>query len=140
MRRQHNLNDFSSPLNLNTNSLPLFFLSRISIGGVKEIWLNRDLGELPDLVEERFKLCNKLEGAEAKMIKNAYKKYRKSEKKNKGNGQSMEMINERDQERDLSSAAVSSFVDAKDRPTHKLGFLGLLGEKVSFRITLRSSA
>ncbi|KZP25055.1 DUF221-domain-containing protein [Athelia psychrophila] len=50
-------------------------------GGVKKIWLNRDLKELPEAYDRRLKACNKLESAENALLKMAAKIRRKQLKK-----------------------------------------------------------
>ncbi|KAF5369002.1 hypothetical protein D9758_003059 [Tetrapyrgos nigripes] len=101
-------------------------------GGVKTIWINRNLGELPDVYDRRLELCNKLEGAETKLLGVAanlrmeeLKEREKAAKGGKG---------EKDPESATSStdAGPKSISDIPEslRPTHKLGFLGLFGEKV----------
>ena len=77
-------------------------------GGVNRIFLNRNLKELPDIYDRRMVACNKLEAAETKLLAIATKLQLKS-----GSAEEVEGAVPRDQ-----------------RPTHKLGFLGLLGEKV----------
>lgn len=110
--------------------IPTKYLSQKSLrkmfkdlpGGVKNIWINRDLGELPDIYQRRLDACNKLEAAETKLLSQATKLRASgatSEKKN---------VDVEAGDRDVRSAA--SVVPKEKRPTHKLGFLGLLGEKV----------
>ncbi|KIK55038.1 hypothetical protein GYMLUDRAFT_249051 [Collybiopsis luxurians FD-317 M1] len=86
-------------------------------GGVKDIWINRDLKELPDLYDRRLKACNKLESAENKLLSIAAKRRLKAEK-------------EAGKEKDAEAQGSSVAVPENERPTHKLGFLGLFGEKV----------
>ncbi|KAJ3734584.1 hypothetical protein DFJ43DRAFT_1063453 [Lentinula guzmanii] len=86
-------------------------------GGVKNIWINRNLKELPDLYDRRLKACNKLESAENKLLRTAAKRRLKAEK---------QALKEKDTEAQPSP----SVVPEDQRPTHKLGFLGLFGEKV----------
>jgi hypothetical protein len=50
-------------------------------GGVKKIWLNRDLKELPDLYDRRAQATNKLESAENALLKTAIKLRNKKLKK-----------------------------------------------------------
>ena len=50
-------------------------------GGVRYIWLNRDLEDLPDKANQRTKLVGKLEVAQCKLIKAALKKQAKAKKK-----------------------------------------------------------
>ncbi|KAJ7754438.1 hypothetical protein B0H16DRAFT_744297 [Mycena metata] len=83
-------------------------------GGVKRIWINRNLRALPDVFDRRMAACAKLESAETKLLSIAAKQHLKSggaSKDPEGRG------------------GVPEVAEA-DRPTHKLGFLGLFGEKV----------
>ena len=50
-------------------------------GGVRKIWLNRDLKELPELYDRRLKACNMLESAETSLLNMATKKHNKILKK-----------------------------------------------------------
>jgi hypothetical protein len=83
-------------------------------GGVKRIWINRNLRELPDVFDRRLAACGKLEGAETKLLAAAAKLQLKA-------GGAV---------KDAEGRGAPSGVPPADRPTHKLGFLGLLGEKV----------
>lgn len=61
--------------------IPLKYLSEPALykmynhlpGGVKKVWLNRDLGELPEVYDRRAAACNKLESAENALLKMAAK-------------------------------------------------------------------
>ncbi|EJD05444.1 DUF221-domain-containing protein [Fomitiporia mediterranea MF3/22] len=46
-------------------------------GGVKKVWINRDLGDLPPLYDRRMKALNKLESAETQLLKAATKAHAK---------------------------------------------------------------
>ena len=90
-------------------------------GGVAKVWLNRNLKDIPDLFDERLKWCNKLEGAEASLIKMAMKRV----KKNKVQpvdipaGESIPI--------DIAE----KYVEKKKRPTHKVGSkIPCMGQKV----------
>ncbi|KDQ58423.1 hypothetical protein JAAARDRAFT_667498 [Jaapia argillacea MUCL 33604] len=78
-------------------------------GGVRKVWLNRDLKELPDLYDRRMAACNKLESAETSLLNTATKLRNKQLKK--------------DVERDIGLA--EKLVPKKKRPTHRLplGFM-----------------
>lgn len=88
--------------------------------GVKKVWINRDLKELPKLVEERNKNLNKLEGAVAKLIKTAAKNVKK--------GKVEAVALSENQEPSLEVA--EHYVPANKRPTHRLGKIPCMGEKV----------
>jgi hypothetical protein len=93
-------------------------------GGVKRIWINRDLKELPDIYDRRLAACAKLESAETALLRTAAKLRLKAEKE-AGKG-----ANTDSPATDPEANAHPSAVPADQRPTHKLGFLGLFGEKV----------
>ncbi|KAF7360376.1 Protein kinase domain-containing protein [Mycena venus] len=85
-------------------------------GGVKRIWINRNLRTLPDIYDRRMAACAKLEAAETKLLSIAAKAHLKAG----ANGSS----------KDAEGRGGVPIVPQEDRPTHKLGFLGLFGEKV----------
>jgi hypothetical protein len=80
-----------------------------------------DLKELPDLYDRRAKACKKLESAETKLLRLATKAIAKNEKKKK---ETPALDSESDR------GEIARWVPTKKRPTHKLGFLGLIGKKV----------
>ncbi|KAJ1033108.1 hypothetical protein NDA16_000386 [Ustilago loliicola] len=92
-------------------------------GGVAKIWLNRNLKELPDLYDEREKWCNKLESAETSLIKTAYKLV----KKGKAQDASGSLP---DADVEINAEVADQYVPKKKRPTHKLGKVPCMGEKV----------
>ncbi|KAG1745311.1 hypothetical protein EDB19DRAFT_1927258 [Suillus lakei] len=55
-------------------------------GGVKKVWLNRDLKELPSIYDRRLAACGKLESAETSLLSTAAKLRRKALKKANGAG------------------------------------------------------
>ncbi|EFI27929.1 hypothetical protein CC1G_14420 [Coprinopsis cinerea okayama7 len=131
-------------------------------GGVKRIWINRNLRDLPEIYDRRLAACNKLESAETALMRTAAKLKLKADKqkakgkatepepavnvddgttkgKNKtttgmnGSGSSLAVDSplvtpSTTQEHRLTRA--EELVPQAQRPTHKLGFLGLWGEKV----------
>ena len=38
------------------------------LGGVRKVWINRDLGDMPDLYKKRLKACQKLEFAATSLL------------------------------------------------------------------------
>ncbi|KAL5521544.1 PHM7_2 [Sanghuangporus sanghuang] len=109
-------------------------------GGVKKVWINRDLGELPDLYDRRVKALNKLESAETKILKLATKAHSKQLKAT-AKAESKTKSNSEASPADLESQAPVTSLDAlvpeKKRPSHKIpkgkipfGFL-CLGNKVN---------
>ncbi|KAJ7359243.1 hypothetical protein DFH08DRAFT_769128 [Mycena albidolilacea] len=98
------------------NPMALHAMFKDLPGGVKRVWVNRNLRTLPDIYDRRMAACNKLEGAETKLLSIAAK----AQLKAAGNGAA----------KDAEGRGGVPIVPQEDRPTHKLGFLGLFGEKV----------
>ncbi|PPQ67349.1 hypothetical protein CVT24_011532, partial [Panaeolus cyanescens] len=94
-------------------------------GGVKKVWINRDLKELPDVYDRRLAATAKLESAEAALLRTAAKLRLKALKEK---GVSAKDAKSPDLEADLQTAEFE--VPEQQRPKHKLGFLGLTGEQV----------
>ncbi len=80
-------------------------------GGVAKVWLNRNLQDLPDLIDERTKWLNKLEGAEASVIKTALKKMKK------GKVEGVEVSSDAE----VDVAVAEKYITKKERPSHKVG-------------------
>ncbi|KAG2337567.1 DUF221-domain-containing protein [Suillus weaverae] len=100
-------------------------------GGVKKVWLNRDLKELPSIYDRRLAACGKLESAETSLLSTAAKLRRKALKKANGTGDPSPSA---DSERNVTLA--ERLVPRDKRPSHRLpaGFmpfsLPFIGEKV----------
>ncbi|KAG6003640.1 hypothetical protein E4U21_001843 [Claviceps maximensis] len=89
---------------------------------VKNVWVAGNTKELDKQVEERDKVAMKLEGAEVKLIVAVNKARAKALKKGGNDG---------DAAQDAETAnVISRWVPDTKRPSHRLGFLGLLGKKV----------
>ncbi|KAK0714898.1 hypothetical protein B0H67DRAFT_553526 [Lasiosphaeris hirsuta] len=94
---------------------------------VKNIWITSDTKELDELVKERDKVAYRLEGAEVKLIKLANKERQKAIK----NGAAADEADKDVVPLDAESGSIAArWVPNKKRPTHKTGFLGLIGKKV----------
>ncbi|KIL63152.1 hypothetical protein M378DRAFT_80198 [Amanita muscaria Koide BX008] len=102
----------------------LYHLFKDLPGGVKKIWINRNLKELPEVYDRRMTACAKLESAETALLRTAAKLRAELIKKGKGAEQQELVVSSSD---DVASADV---VPTDQRPTHRLGFLGLWGKKV----------
>ncbi|KIM95218.1 hypothetical protein OIDMADRAFT_206304 [Oidiodendron maius Zn] len=94
---------------------------------IRRAWLTTDCKELGKEVEKRDKAALKLESAEIKLSKKANKRRLKAEKKaakskkdaaSAGNGV------------DVEAGVTSEYLIKKDRPTHRLGKIPLIGKKV----------
>ncbi|KAH7922752.1 DUF221-domain-containing protein [Leucogyrophana mollusca] len=108
-------------------------------GGVKKVWLNRELKELPDLYDRRLSASNKLESAETSLLSTAAKLRAEQLKKAAKGGKTTDSATDQrlvegDAERELSLA--ERLVPRDQRPSHRLpaGFmpfsLPLIGTKV----------
>jgi hypothetical protein len=94
-------------------------------GTMRRSWLVTDCKELRDKVEERDKDALKLEGAEIKLIQKANKRRMKWEKKNENTKTAVA-----DGEDAEIATPGSRWLEKKDRPTHRLGKIPLIGKKV----------
>ncbi|OAV98725.1 hypothetical protein PTTG_09825 [Puccinia triticina 1-1 BBBD Race 1] len=88
-------------------------------GGARQVWIARDIKDLPDIYERQQNAFSKLEGAYASLISTAHKAHQKNQKNSKAVPEVMEDGHE-----------WSKHIPRSKRPTHKLGFLGLVGKKV----------
>lgn len=92
---------------------------------MRRSWLATDCKDLSDKVEERDKDALKLEGAEIKLIQKANKRRMKWEKRNEKTKAPV-----RDGEDAEMATHGSRWLEKKDRPTHRLGKIPLIGKKV----------
>jgi hypothetical protein len=93
-------------------------------------WLATDCSDLRDEVDNRDKAAMKLEGAEIKLSRSAVQRKLKWEKKaakGKMKGKKGPTHNIADEE---EASLASNFQKKKDRPTHRLGKIPLIGKKV----------
>jgi hypothetical protein len=80
-------------------------------GGVRSIWLNRNLEDLPDKADKRTKLVEKLETAECKLIKAAVKNEAKRQKK----------VSQQVHPVVIEEDVIDKYIPKKKRPTMKIG-------------------
>ncbi|KAG1716824.1 hypothetical protein ID866_346, partial [Astraeus odoratus] len=103
-------------------------------GGVKRVWLNRDLKDLPSVYDRRLAACNKLESAESGLLRTALKIRSKNLKDGKKADDAHQADDADQAERDITLA--ERLVPKDQRPTHRLPpgplpfSLPLMGEKV----------
>ncbi|KAJ5321343.1 hypothetical protein N7476_004345 [Penicillium atrosanguineum] len=99
---------------------------------VQNVWIASDTAELEDKVKERDGAAMKLETAETKLIVMANKARNKALKKAAKKEGNVEDANEGEESMgefdDESGSVAAKWVQAKDRPTHRLKFL--IGKKV----------
>ncbi|PLW13499.1 hypothetical protein PCANC_15599 [Puccinia coronata f. sp. avenae] len=103
-------------------------------GGIKRVWISRALDDLPKIYNKRQECVSMLESAETTLVKKAIQQHKSMLKSSQDKAQPFlpETI-KRVHSRELSTAEqdpVDQFVHRKSRPSHRLGFLGLLGKKV----------
>jgi len=104
-------------------------LTEIFGASMSRAWIATDCKDLGEKVEERDKDAMKLENAELKLIKTANdrrlkweKKCAKADKKGKQRPKRKNV--------DEEAAMISEWMKKKDRPTHRLGKIPLIGKKV----------
>jgi hypothetical protein len=102
-------------------------LRKIFGNAAKNIWITGDTKEVDKLVEDRDKAAMRLEKAEVKLIKLANKARQAALKK----GANPDDADKAPIAPDAESGSIAArWVPAAKRPTHRLGLLGLVGEKV----------
>ena len=102
-------------------------------GGVRHIWLNRNLEDLPDKAQKRTKLVEKLETVECKLIKAALKNEDKRLKKNGSIGRRTTIKD--DHVTSFEHGVLHRYLPEKKLPTMRIGPIPVLsslccGEKV----------
>ena len=101
-------------------------IRKIFGAAVRNVWVIRDTKELDENVKNRDKAAFRLEKSEVKLIKKANKARTKglndaNDGEPKENPGALEAA---------SGEVAARYITPKDRPTHKLGLLGLIGKKV----------
>ncbi|KAJ5754934.1 hypothetical protein N7533_004477, partial [Penicillium manginii] len=109
---------------LNTDKIRAMF----GIDKVKNVWVATDTAELEEKVKDRDAAAMKLEGAETKLIIMANKARNKALKKKGSAEEGSEENTDLGQFDDESGSVAARWVQAKDRPTHRLKML--IGKKV----------
>ncbi|KIO24905.1 hypothetical protein M407DRAFT_15343 [Tulasnella calospora MUT 4182] len=103
-------------------------------GGINKVWIYRQTGELPDLFDERNKVCKQLEKAECQLLRDALKAKREEEKaRQDAERQTKKLAAKAAKERkgsEETTAAVELIQADVVRPTHRLGWVPLHGERV----------
>ncbi|KAI1132497.1 hypothetical protein F5Y10DRAFT_231267 [Nemania abortiva] len=99
-------------------------LRKVFGDSVKNIWIVGETKELDKLVKERDNVAMRLEKAEVKLLKLANQERLKAIKKGAADERAEAPIDAE------SGSLAARWVPPKKRPTHRLGFLGLVGEKV----------
>lgn len=95
---------------------------------LKNVWIASDAKNLEEMVDERYKVCIKLETAETKLIKLANDARLKTLKGKSPESQPAALDDDEEEYGAESGAAAARWVRPKDRPTHRLK--PLIGKKV----------
>src|SRR5712692_267256 len=106
--------------------IPPKYLSELSLtrlfdhlpGGVRQVWVNRDLKDMPDFYERRLKTCDLLESGETALLDIAVKRHKKKQKK-AGNTGNKETSSTGDPEAP-PKALLEELVPRSKRPSHRL--------------------
>ncbi|SCZ95001.1 BZ3500_MvSof-1268-A1-R1_Chr11-3g03534 [Microbotryum saponariae] len=88
-------------------------------GEITNIWLSRIIGKMEDVYDERNKETAKLENAEGSVLALAAKNKRKNKLPEASKAADVE-----------ADSLIGQYIPKKKQPSHKRGFMGLLGEKV----------
>jgi len=118
--------------------IPPKYLSELSLtrlfnhlpGGVRQVWINRDLKDMPDLYERRLKACDLLESAETSLLNIAVKRNRKKQKK-AGEAGNKEHSPAGDPEAP-HEALLEELVPRQKRPSHRLPLFSWMPFSIPF--------
>ncbi|KAF8267559.1 DUF221-domain-containing protein [Lactarius quietus] len=110
-------------------------------GGVRKVWINRDLGDMPDLLSQRLEACQMLESAETSLLNTAIKRNNKKLKKaaksgNGGKDSSKTELAKPTGDPETGKTLIEELVPKAKRPSHRLPLfswmpsLPLLGKNV----------
>jgi len=117
--------------------IPPKYLSELSLtrlfnhlpGGVRQVWVNRDLKDMPDLYERRLKACDLLESAETSLLNIAVKRNKKKKK----------AVNAGDKENSSGGdpeaphkALLEELVPRQKRPSHRLPLFSWMPFSIPF--------
>jgi hypothetical protein len=121
--------------------IPPKYLSELSLtrlfnhlpGGVRRVWINRDLKDMPDLHERRLKACDLLESAETSLLNIAIKRYEKKkfkapEEHNKNNESATSAGDPEAHRRVL----LEELVPRQKRPSHRLPLFSWMPFSIPF--------
>ncbi len=111
-------------------------------GGVHKVWINRDLGDMPDLHNQRLKACQMLESAETSLLNMATKRNNKKLKNaaksgDAGKNSSNTGLTKPVSDPETRKTPIEELVPKNKRPSHRLPLFSwmpfsipLLGKKV----------
>jgi hypothetical protein len=85
-------------------------------GGVRKVWVNRDLGDMPELYKRRLKACKMLESVETSLLNDVIKRNSKKEKTAKKGYKDKPSSDPEAARSDL----IEELVPREERPSHRL--------------------
>ncbi|KAI9458606.1 hypothetical protein BJY52DRAFT_413437 [Lactarius psammicola] len=94
-------------------------------GGVRKVWINRDLGDMPDLHNQRLKACQMLESAETSLLNMAIKRNNKELKnaaksEDVGKNSSNTGLTKPVSDLETRKTPIDELVPKDKRPSHRL--------------------
>lgn len=89
-------------------------------GGVRKVWINRDIGDMPDLYNRRLKACKLLESAETSLLNKAIKQNNQRQKKIAKGGNNDNNVMPSEDPEASSMALLEELVPREQRPSHRL--------------------
>ncbi|KAI0250632.1 DUF221-domain-containing protein [Lactifluus subvellereus] len=107
-------------------------------GGVRKVWINRDLGDMPELYERRLMACNMLESAETSFLQTAIKRYNKQQKKATGtenkekSSEDAGVTNPKSDAEAARTTLIEELVPREKRPSHRLPLFSWMPFSIPF--------
>ena len=111
-------------------------------GGVRKVWINRDLGDMPELYNQRLKACQMLESAATSLLNKAIKRNGEQLRNGVKFGDGGEIVSNMEltnfvSDSETQDALLEGLVSKDKRPSHRLPVFSwipfsipLLGQKV----------
>ncbi len=118
--------------------IPPKYLSELSLtrlfnhlpGGVRQVWINRDLKDMPDLYERRLQTCDLLESAETSLLNMAVKRNeKKQEEAAKAGNKESSSAGDPEAPRE---ALLEELVPRQKRPSHRLPLFSWMPFSIPF--------
>jgi calcium permeable stress-gated cation channel len=100
-------------------------------GGVRKVWINRNLGDMPDLYERRLAACDMLESAETSLLNKAIKRNNKHHKKVTSSAVAELTEPEKDTEA-ARKTSIAELVPSGKRPSHRLPLFSWMPFSIPF--------
>ena len=94
-------------------------------GGVRKVWINRDLGDMPDLYNQRLKACQMLESAATSLLSKAIERNREQFTNPAKFGDGRDIVSNVEladfvSDPETRDTLLDKLVSKHERPSHKL--------------------